>query len=90
MYKLEMENEMVERKMFVSDLMMVIEELAEFLGDTTANGRIMDMETGEELVTLVCGGVDYISPDTMTDMLQALIQVEPEAACLLVMLGFGR
>ena len=52
--------------------------------------HFVDMETGEELVTLVCGGVDYISPDTMTDMLQALIQVEPEAACLLVMLGFGR
>ncbi len=90
MYKMEMTNEMVERKMFVSDLMMAIEELAEFLGDTTASGRIMDMETGEVLATLTCGGVDYISPDTMTDMLQALIQVEPEAACHLVMLGFGR
>jgi hypothetical protein len=90
MFKMEMKNEMVERKIFTGDLMMAIEELSEFLGDTTANGHIMDMETGEVLETLTCGEVVYISPDTQVDMLQALMKAEPEAACLLALLGFGR
>ena len=85
-----MKNEMVERKISTGDLMMAIEELAEFLGDTTANGHIMDMETGEVLETLTCGEVVYISPDTQVDMLQALMKTEPEAARLLALLGFGQ
>ncbi|MBQ8792761.1 MAG: hypothetical protein IJZ62_04030 [Clostridia bacterium] len=90
MYKVELKNEMVERKMLVGDLMMAIEELAEYIGDTTANGHIMDMETGEVLETLSCGEVVYISHETQIDMLQALSQAEPEVACLLAMFGFGK
>ena len=88
MLKMEMENEMVERKIFLNDLVMAIEELAEFYDDKTANGYIMDMETGEVLVTLACGDITYVSHDTMMYMVQTLMQVEPEAMCLLGLLGF--
>jgi hypothetical protein len=68
MYKMEMSNEYVERGMFFSDIVTAMEELAEFIGDTTANGYIMDMGTGEVLETLTCGEVTYVSPNITTDI----------------------
>ena len=52
------------------------------INNPNVSGRVEDMETGEVLVIVENGNVTYIAPETMTDMLDDIFEVDP-------MLGLG-
>lgn len=57
------------------------------VGKSNTSGDIVDMETGEILVFVQDGNVTYIAPDTITQMLDDIFEVDPEAAIGLALLG---
>ena len=44
------------------------------------SGRVEDMETGEVLVIVEDGIVSYLSPETMTEMLDTIFEADPMLA----------
>ena len=66
----------------VSDLPEAMTIMFPALGNANVSGRTEDMETGEVLVIVENGDVTYIAPDTITEMLDAILEADP-------MLGLG-
>ena len=66
----------------VSDLDEAMTILFPALNNPDVSGHIVDAETGEALVIVENGNVVYIAPETMTDMLDDIFEVDP-------MLGIG-
>ena len=52
------------------------------LGDSKVSGRVESMETGEVLAIVENGIISYLSPETMTEMWDAIFETDP-------MLGLG-
>lgn len=52
------------------------------LGNSKVSGRVEDMETGEVFVIVENGIISYLSPETMTEMWDAIFEADP-------MLGLG-
>jgi hypothetical protein len=57
------------------------------VGNAHTSGDIVSLETGEVLVLVQDGNVTHISPETLTEMLDAIFEVDPEAAIGLALLG---
>ena len=50
------------------------------LDNPKVSGRVEDMETGEVLVIVEDGIVSYLSPETMTEMLDTIFEADPMLA----------
>ena len=57
------------------------------IGKPDTSGDIVNLETGEILVFVENGNVTHIAPDTLTQMLDDIFEVDPEAAIALALLG---
>lgn len=57
------------------------------VGNANTSGDIVSLETGEVLVFVENGNVTHIAPDTLTQMLDEIFEVDPEAAIALALLG---
>lgn len=57
------------------------------VGKPDTSGDIVNLETGEILVFVEDGNVTHIAPDTLTQMLDDIFEVDPEAAIALALLG---
>lgn len=57
------------------------------VGNPDICGDISSLETGEVLVLVQDGNVTHIAPDTLTQMLDEIFEVDPEAAIALALLG---
>lgn len=68
----------------VSDLPEAMTILSPALENPNVSGRVEDMETGEVLVIVENGDVSYLSPETMTEMLDAIFEADPMLALGLV------
>ena len=64
----------------VSDLPEAMTILHPALGNSNVSGRAEDMETGEVLVIVENGNVTYITPETLTDMLDVIFEADPMLA----------
>lgn len=68
----------------------VATELNRHIGHEDRSGHISDGTTGEVLMTMKNGNVDYISDETQAKMLSDIAEVNPELAGLLaVMMMLG-
>ena len=66
----------------VSDLDEAMTILFPALNNPNVSGNIVNAETGEALIIVENGNAVYISPEIMTDMLDAIFEADP-------MLGLG-
>ena len=64
----------------VSDLDEAVTILFPALNNPNVSGNIVEAETGEALVIVENGWVTYIAPETMTDMLDDIFEVDPMLA----------
>lgn len=87
MFKIEMENWMMVHEAMTNDFDTALEDIAVGFGDETADGHIIDMETGEVLVQVAKGDVVYIAPHVIEAMLDAIAEVDPEMAFALALMG---
>ena len=83
MFKIEMENWMMIHEAMTNDFEVAFEDLAVGFDDKTANGHILDMETGEVLVQVANGEVVYIAPHIVDKMIAEIGEVDPELAMAL-------
>jgi hypothetical protein len=65
-----------------NDLDSAMDQLFPLLG-TSANGYVVDGETGEVLASVSNGIVDYISEETQIHMLETIAMNDPELAMFL-------
>lgn len=89
MFKIEMENWMMVHEAVTNDFDTALEDLAVGFEDKTANGHIIDMETGEVLVQVANGDVVYIAPDVVVEMLGAIAEEDPALAMALTVFGLA-
>ena len=64
----------------VSDLDEAMTILFPALNNPNVSGNIVNAETGEALVIVENGDVTYLAPETMTDMLNDIFEVDPMLA----------
>ena len=64
----------------VSDLDEAMTILFPALNNPNVSGNIVNAETGEALVIVENGDVTYLAPETMTDMLDDIFEVDPMLA----------
>ena len=64
----------------VSDLDEAMTILFPALNNPNVSGNIVDAETGEALIIVENGNAVYISPETMTYMLDAIFEADPMLA----------
>ena len=62
MFKIEMENWLMVHEAITNDFVTALDDLAVAIDDESANGHIIDLETGEVLVQISEGNVVYIAP----------------------------
>ena len=91
MFKIEFENWMMIHEAITNDFGTALEDLAVAIDDETANGHIINAETGEVLVQVAKGDVVYIAHDVLMEMIAAIGEVDPEVAMAmpLMAMAFG-
>lgn len=86
MYELIISGEGYVAKTTATNFEDVATELNRHVGKADRSGHILNGTTGEVLMTLKNGNVDYISTETQAKMLGDIAQVDPELAGLLAVM----
>ena len=73
----------------VSGLPEAMEILHPAVDNANVSGRVEDMETGEVLVIVENGNVVYITPETLTEMLDTIFEEDPMLALSLMLEMMG-
>ena len=89
MFKIEFENWMMTHEAITNDFGTALEDLAVAIDDETADGHIIDAETGEVLVQVAKGDVVYIAHDVLMEMIAAIGEVDPEVAMAMTLMAMA-
>lgn len=89
MFKIEFENWMMIHEAITNDFGTALEDLAVAIDDETANGHIIDAETGEVLVQITEGNVVYIAHDVLMEMIGAIGEEDPEIAMAMTLMAMA-
>ena len=83
MFKIEMENWLMVHEAITNDFVTALDDLAVAIDDESANGHIIDLETGEVLVQISEGNVVYIAPVVLAEMVEAIAEDDPFLAMMM-------
>jgi hypothetical protein len=83
MFKIEMENWLMVHEAITNDFETALDDLAVAIDDESANGHIIDLETGEVLVQISEGNVVYIAPVVLAEMVEAIAEDDPFLAMMM-------
>lgn len=83
MFKIEMENWLMVHEAITDDFVTALDDLAVAIDDESANGHIIDLETGEVLVQISEGNVVYIAPVVLAEMVEAIAEDDPFLAMMM-------
>jgi hypothetical protein len=83
MFKIEMENWLMVHEAITNDFVTALDDLAVAIDDESANGHIIDLETGEVLVQISEGNVVYIAPAVLAEMVEAIAEDDPFLAMMM-------
>lgn len=89
MFKIEFENWMMTHEAITNDFGTALEDLAVAIDDETADGHIIDAETGEVLVQVAKGDVVYIAHDVLMEMIAVIGEVDPEVAMAMTLMAMA-
>ena len=84
MFKIEMENWLMVHEAITNDFVTALDDLAVAIDDESANGHIIDLETGEVLVQISEGNVVYIAPVVLAEMVEAIAEDDPFLAMMMM------
>ena len=83
MFKIEFENWLMVHEAITDDFVTALDDLAVAIDDESANGHIIDLETGEVLVQISEGNVVYIAPVVLAEMVEAIAEDDPFLAMMM-------
>ena len=89
MFKIEFENWMMIHEAITNDFGTALEDLAVAIDDETANGHIINAETGEVLVQVAKGDVVYIAHDVLMEMIAVIGEADPEIAMAMTLMAMA-
>lgn len=89
MFKIEFENWMMTHEAITNDFGTALEDLAVAIDDETADGHIIDAETGEVLVQVAKGDVVYIAHDVLMEMIAVIGEADPEIAMAMTLMAMA-